>query len=169
MQFECFASGLLLCLLLCGRLPRLATWSRTILFISGCYCWFLASYKFQIPFGANNSTPGAWQLMGGYALGSMGAIMILIASLGLDPRRLPAWAVYLGRISFGLYVFHEWAAGMVFNAFLYTGSYHAPLFLLKLAAAFILTVLLATISYRFFETPFLRVNQRQAVIESRPV
>jgi peptidoglycan/LPS O-acetylase OafA/YrhL len=168
-QFECFAAGLLLCLLLHGRLPRLSTWQRVVLLAGSCCCWFFASYKLQVPFGVSNTTADSWHLISGYALGSLGAIMILIGFLGVSTTRLPGWAIYLGRISFGLYVFHELAAGLILNAFPYSGPYHIPLFLLKLIIAFALTILLASISYRFFETPFLRIKQRHAIIESRPV
>ena len=168
-QFECFAAGLLLCLLLRGKLPTLASWQRVILLAGGLSCWFVTAYRLHIPFGAGTTSTGSWQLITGYALGTLGAIMILIGFLGLDPKRIPGWAVYLGRISFGLYVFHELAAAIVFNAFPHTSSWHVLVFLLKLGGAFILTILIAAISYRFFEAPFLRVKQRHAVIESRPV
>jgi peptidoglycan/LPS O-acetylase OafA/YrhL len=34
---------------------------------------------------------------------------MIVAFLGVDPRSLPAWMVYLGRISYGLYVYHGFA------------------------------------------------------------
>lgn len=37
------------------------------------------------------------------------------------------------------------------------------------ALALGLTVLLAALSYRFFETPFLKMKKRHSVIESQPV
>jgi peptidoglycan/LPS O-acetylase OafA/YrhL len=168
-QFECFAAGLLLCLLLRGTIPRIATWQRVTLLAGGCLCWFFASYKLQVPFGVYVGNQGSLRLISGYALGSLGAIMILIGFLGLGSKRLPAWAVHLGRISFGLYVFHELAAGLVFKAFSYSRLGHAALFVLKIGTTFIVTFIFATISYRFFETPFLRLKKRHEVIESRPV
>jgi peptidoglycan/LPS O-acetylase OafA/YrhL len=32
-----------------------------------------------------------------------------------------------------------------------------------------LTILMASLSYRYFETPFLKMKKRHAVIESEPV
>jgi len=70
--------------------------------------------------------------------------------------------VYLGKISFGLYVFHQLAIyfsprlaipGMPFG---------------RSMAAFALTVVLAALSYRFLELPFLRLKDRFAHIQSRP-
>jgi peptidoglycan/LPS O-acetylase OafA/YrhL len=168
-QFECFAAGLLLCLLLRGKLPQISAWQRAILLVCGSCCWFFASYRLRIPFSASRANPSSWGLMVGYALGSVGAIMILVGFLGMDRKRLPGWAVYLGKISFGLYAFHELAAGVVLNGFPNIGSHHVSLFFLKLGIALALTVFLASISYHFFETPFLRIKRRHAVIESQPV
>jgi peptidoglycan/LPS O-acetylase OafA/YrhL len=168
-QFECFAAGLLLCLLLRGKLPRIGVWRRLTLLAGGCFCWFIASYRLQSPFSAGQGNPSSWHLIIGYALGSLGATLILIGFLGADPKRLPGWAVYLGRISFGLYVFHELAAGIVFSVFPRTSSYHALLFPLELGVALGLTIAFAAISYHFLEAPFLRIKRHHATIASRPV
>jgi peptidoglycan/LPS O-acetylase OafA/YrhL len=83
---------------------------------------------------------------------------------------LPAWAIYLGRISYGLYVFHSLVIHTVDVPF----RHHEPLFgstmmLLKGSAALGLTILIASLSYRFFETPFLKMKKHHEVIASRPV
>jgi peptidoglycan/LPS O-acetylase OafA/YrhL len=33
----------------------------------------------------------------------------------------------------------------------------------------IITIVMASVSYRFFETPFLRLKKRFTIVESRPV
>jgi peptidoglycan/LPS O-acetylase OafA/YrhL len=40
---------------------------------------------------------------------------------------------------------------------------------LSIGLPFGLTVLIATLSYRYFETPFLKMKKRHAVIESQPI
>ncbi len=40
--------------------------------------------------------------MAGYALAALGSCLILYAFLGINRKLLPGWAVYLGRISYGL-------------------------------------------------------------------
>jgi peptidoglycan/LPS O-acetylase OafA/YrhL len=121
---------------------------------------------------------GSWLLVGSYALASLGSVFLLLAFLGLSPGQLPRWAIYLGRISFGLYVYHQFAIDIAryvspeiqrkFN----TSSY-APRALLNvgltLGLPLALTVLMAAISYRYFETPFLKMKKRHAVIESEPI
>jgi peptidoglycan/LPS O-acetylase OafA/YrhL len=77
--------------------------------------------------------------------------------------------VYLGRISFGLYVFHVLAKDFALHFLPKTGDYHGFLFVLWLSATFGLTVGMAALSYRFFETPFLKMKKRFEVIASRPI
>ena len=71
---------------------------------------------------------------------------------------------HLGKISFGLYVFHV-AAIRVTEQF-----WGGELMGVSLnAAALLLTILAATLSYRFIEGPFLRLKERFAVVSSRPI
>lgn len=168
-QFECFAGGILLCLVLRGRLPRIAIWQRILLLIGAWFCWFYACFRLHTYF-THNFNPGSWPLIGGYALGALGSILLLVAFLGVNPRLLPGWAIYLGRISFGLYVYHEFAM-YITNHFLvrHLTSIASPILLLKASAEFGLTLLLAALSYRYFETPFLKLKRRHTAIENQPV
>ena len=74
--------------------------------------------------------------------------------------------VYLGRISYGLYVFHMLA--------LMCSDYLIPHFtasvkrlVLRELIALMLTVALAAASYRWLETPFLKLKQRFTHVLSR--
>jgi peptidoglycan/LPS O-acetylase OafA/YrhL len=168
-QFEYFSAGMLLCLALNGRLPRIALWQRLGLFAGCCSCWFFAFYR-------ADENPGHWQDMGIIALGVLGSVLAIVAFLGVSPRLLPAWAIYLGRISYGLYVYHLYPTVIVMS-FLSQNTPYAlktsPVSLLKavLAIGSCLggTIVIAVISYRFFETPFLRMKKRHTVIESQPI
>jgi len=177
-QFQCFAAGILLCLNLRGRVPRIAIWLRLILMAGCCVCWIAASYGLRICFAEASDNPGSWPLIGGYALVALGCVLLLIAFLGVSPELLPRWAIYLGQISFGLYVFHEFALGLVRHlplARLGLGKIPiCPLrvFLsagLTLVLPLGLTILMAALSYRYFETPFLKMKKRHAIIESQPI
>jgi peptidoglycan/LPS O-acetylase OafA/YrhL len=64
--------------------------------------------------------------------------------------------VYLGRISYGLYVFHSPAMWLV-------GEWWWPY---RLPAAFAVTLAFAAVSYRFFERPFLRMKTRFTYVPS---
>ena len=168
-QFENFAAGILLCLVLRTWLPKMAAWTRLLVFLGAGLCWMEAAALVQ----SNTlvvEAPGSWQLMGHYALASVGSVLILIAFLGIEAGVLPRWGVYLGRISFGLYVYHGFAI-YIAKRFLFApvASYASPLILAKGLTTLGLDVVMAAISYRFFETPFLKMKQRHAVIPTEPV
>ncbi|MGD0902845.1 MAG: hypothetical protein ABR924_07875, partial [Terracidiphilus sp.] len=169
-QFECFAAGILLCLVLRGRLPRIPLWQRLIMLAGACSCWFYACYGLHVHFANYEKSPGSWPLIGGYALAALGCVLTLVAFLGVSPRLLPGWAVYLGRISYGLYVYHRFAAYLTGKLLIgHLASFKSPIYLLKGVLALGLTVLMAALSYRYFETPFLKMKKRHSVIESQPV
>jgi peptidoglycan/LPS O-acetylase OafA/YrhL len=168
-QFECFAGGILLCLVLRGRLPTFALWQRLMLIAGSLSCWFYACYGLHTHF-AGLENPGSWPLIGGYALAAMGCVLMLLAFLGVRSKLLPRWAIYLGRISYGLYVYHRFAAYLTSKLLIrHLASFKSPIYLLKGALALGLTVVLAALSYRYFETPFLKMKKRHSVIESQPV
>lgn len=97
----------------------------------------------------------------------------LIVTVAVNPRnviRVKTRAFeHLGKISYGLYLYHMIAVYMTSAAFkawrwwegnlwLYCAAYYAM--------AFGLTVLFASISYRWFETPFLRLKDRRFPTEA---
>ena len=178
-QFECFAGGILLCLALRARLPKIAGWQRVALCALGFCGWFFACYGLHTIFGSKGEhNPGSWALICGYGLAAFGSVLILVAFLGIQSSLLPAWAIYLGRISYGLYVFHDFAIyltnALVLNriaAYKNTivGSFEGPIYVLNMGLALGLTILMAALSYRYLETPFLKMKSRIAVIESEPV
>jgi peptidoglycan/LPS O-acetylase OafA/YrhL len=94
-----------------------------------------------------------------------------LARTRLQSVRWRTWGrnalVYLGRISYGLYVFH--ILGLMISDY----TVHHPetslgRFLFHNAVAFAFTVVFAAISYRWLETPFLNLKQRFTRVLSRP-
>lgn len=178
-QFDCFAAGILLCLVLRGRLPRFPPWQRAALLAFSFACLFYTCYRLHPRFGFRGSpNPGSWHLISGYGLATCGCALILLAFLGTPAKLLPGWAIYLGRISFGLYVFHAFAIYLTEHLILnnlsahmnpFIKSHEAPIFLLNTGLTLGLTVLMAAVSYRYFETPFLKLKKRHSVIESQPI
>ncbi|HVC45891.1 MAG TPA: acyltransferase [Terracidiphilus sp.] len=167
-QFECFAAGILLSLVLRGRVPHFAPWQRCLLLAVAALGWFVACFVFHVRIGPLGN-PGPWALMAGYALGALGAVLVLLGLLGISAAKLPAWAVYLGRISYGLYVFHALAIHFVFLVTPRRLALPFPSFLLQAPIALALCILLASASYRWLETPFLKLKRRHAIIQSHPV
>jgi len=177
-QFDCFAAGMMLCLLLRGRIPTFALWQRLLLLACAWSCCFIACYGLHALFLDPPENPGAWSLIGGYDLGTLGAILVLLAFLGLSAKMLPGWVVYLGRISFGLYVYHQFAIDIFRRSniipFISSEVSNHPLEICLDAAVTLilplaLTILMASISYRYFELPFIRLKKRYTVIDSRPL
>ena len=167
-QFENFAAGILLCLLLHRRSLNISLGQRLSLLAASALCWFIASYTFQIHIGAN-SAPGSWSLIAGYGLVAAGCCLLLVAFLGLDKSFLPGWAIYLGSISYGLYVFHMLALHIMDKLLFGTRLAEGWVVALRCAGAMGITILIASASYRYFETPFLKLKRRHEVIASRPV
>jgi peptidoglycan/LPS O-acetylase OafA/YrhL len=168
-----------LCLVLRGRLPRIAAWQRMALIFLGFALWFYSCFELHTRFDSTGiQNPGAWPLIFGYALASLGCVILLVAFLGADQKLFPPWAVYLGRISFGLYVFHEFAiytTGHFIIDYVATlknpimASLKAPILLLTDVLTLGLTILMAALSYRYLETPFLKLKKRHTAIESQPI
>jgi peptidoglycan/LPS O-acetylase OafA/YrhL len=81
--------------------------------------------------------------------------------------------VYLGKLSFGLYVFHVAVLDSIFLHLLprLTGPLAGPWpkFLITLSLTLILTILAAAVSYRLFERPFLVLKDKLAVVLTRPI
>jgi peptidoglycan/LPS O-acetylase OafA/YrhL len=87
---------------------------------------------------------------------------------------MPAPLAYLGRISYGMYVFHItifWLVYQIFKDELASFSTMIGLYEWKndvgFVIAFIVTVIISLLSYTFFEKPFLRLKKRFTIIPSR--
>lgn len=101
-------------------------------------------------------------------LGAVAVMMLIVAMLGL---RLPAEGssamrglIHLGRISYGLYVFH-FLFVLLFEVLDATTLADRAI---RTVAALAATIAVAALSYRFLEQPFLRLKERFAHVRSRP-
>ncbi len=164
-QFEMFAAGILLALYHHGRVdtPEAVTMSAVKRLLAAAFlpcAWLAAVVVFRIK-GIWQPALGPVSLCFGYALVALSCALLIAAMLGLS--HWPRWMVFLGKISYGLYVFHRPVIYL-----LAAEAGFIPAILRKLLAL-ALTVLLAWLSYRFFETPFLRLKERFEIVRSRPV
>jgi peptidoglycan/LPS O-acetylase OafA/YrhL len=116
-----------------------------------------------------------WQFLavaGGFAL-----ILDAVLPLGRNPlswflSRRPL--VWLGKLTYGLYVYHIIsleAGGVIVQAVQRHWWADSPLMalLLRSLVSFAITVTIAAISYRFFESFFLRLKDKFSRVKSRPV
>jgi len=74
--------------------------------------------------------------------------------------------IYLGKISFGLYIYH-WLILEKMNPFFKNSS--SVIQLLGILIIFLITVLIAALSYELFEKRFLKLKKGFAVIKSKEV
>ena len=102
----------------------------------------------------------------GYAMVLAGCVAFFLAFVGA-PLRAPGWMVYLGRISYGLYVVHGFTIGVeaaVLARVWTSGRYIFIPFahLLTLAP----TILIAMLSFRYLEQPILKFKERFTYVKS---
>lgn len=168
-QFQFFSTGALLALALRGRAPKLRPLVRLLLFLIGLIILGAAQHLFQVKEGP---AIGDFHLLApGYLLANLGCVLLFFSFLGEDRLGKLRPLVYLGKISFGLYVFHWFmlrASSLLLRHML--SGYQivrTTANALEVALAFVLTVLLASISYRFFESPILRYKKRFEFIRTR--
>jgi peptidoglycan/LPS O-acetylase OafA/YrhL len=166
-QFQFFALGALLAIYLSGGTPHFSRRSRTAMLLAGMALWPIASGVFGIKRAGFTPHPAA--MCAGYASAAIGSALIFLAVLGVASGRLPGSLVYLGKISYGLYVFHE--IGMSLSHFVRQAvglESHTPtLFLLNVVLSLAFTIFLAALSYKYLETPFLQLKKRFTFVESR--
>jgi peptidoglycan/LPS O-acetylase OafA/YrhL len=97
---------------------------------------------------------------------------VFLGFLGESRLGASKWLVYFGKISYGLYVFH-WMMLRVSLRVLYAlgpQQMKTPVGdTLELLLGFVLTVAMASVSYRFFESPILRFKSRFEYIRTRSI
>jgi peptidoglycan/LPS O-acetylase OafA/YrhL len=109
-----------------------------------------------------------WQLS---ASGLFGFFALYAARLYIIKNILSHKLIsYLGKISFGLYVFHRYPLDIFFRYSYTVGINETTPFLWAAyySLCLFLVVLISSISYHFFEKPFLRKKYQVEIIHSRP-
>lgn len=124
----------------------------------------------NVAIGQSTTFAGA-EALWNYPLATLSSALLLTAALGggtqvWEPVKGRA-LVALGQISFGLYVFHALALRIAGP----TTPAGADLrwYIGRFALGLLVTLLLAVISYRWLERPFLTLKERFTHILSRPV
>jgi peptidoglycan/LPS O-acetylase OafA/YrhL len=165
-RLDPIALGIIAAVLLRGRSPALSNVRRALLFVTS-FAVLWAAAVFLRP-EADGAEPVHLLSVIGYPLVALCAIGILLSVLANSP---PWYAfkplVYLGRISYGLYVFHLLGLKLadVIGAHVSFGSHFIKG---QGLLGFLLTLTMAMISYHALEKPFLRMKERFAHVLSRP-
>ncbi|MGA8706151.1 MAG: acyltransferase [Steroidobacteraceae bacterium] len=161
-HLDTIAVGIMLATWLRGEVPELSLRTRSVMIALGLASFSMRGYFIMLPDGDRLSVLGT---LFGYPAVMLGCAAILMAFIGL-PMRSPALR-YLGKISYGLYVYHQ-ACVLITDRFL-PGDPGLPHALLRLLVVLTLTVAVSALSYRLIESPFLSLKRRFTFVESRPV
>jgi peptidoglycan/LPS O-acetylase OafA/YrhL len=159
-RLDPIALGALLAVTLRGRAPRLTAAPRIAL--------GLASLTLFVIVARYLKQDGLDSLIT-YPLVAIASVTLLVAALHTNAAILGhksfSWLVYLGRISYGLYVFHLLSLTLMSKQSSLLGI---PLnFERRFVLSFALTVLLSAVSYRWLERPFLRLKDRFARVPTQ--
>jgi len=161
-QLDPIAAGILMAVLLRGAAPQFSRLARVAMAVAGVAC--IASGALY--FGIKNDPLTTARIVLGYPAVALGCVLLLLALLreGAKPWRA---LIYLGRISYGLYVFH--VLGLLISDYVVPNQgANLARFGLRDLVGFAFTVAMAAISYRWLETPFLKLKERFTYVLSRP-
>jgi peptidoglycan/LPS O-acetylase OafA/YrhL len=158
---DSLALGILLALF-ADRLPKLKWGMRFLLLAGGLLGWIVSSaWLIEQP----GKVSMRWVV--GRLLVSVASGAILYACLHSRSKLVRGgWVVRLGKISYGLYMLH--LVGILIMLRLFHPIWGWKVLAIK-ALGLVMTVVLGFVSYRWVESPFLRLKDRFATVLSRPV
>jgi peptidoglycan/LPS O-acetylase OafA/YrhL len=152
--------GVLTALVIYKRSIQIPFVLRPLMVVAGLGAWLIGFLKFgEVSSQATFSTS---QPLLSYLAVFVGVLLIFFAFFGLEAKWIPRQAIYLGKISYGLYIWHIiaiWIVELVLGGI-------APSIALPVIAL-IATVVIAWASYRWLEKPFLALKERFTLVESR--
>jgi peptidoglycan/LPS O-acetylase OafA/YrhL len=166
-QIQFFGLGGLLALILRGKSPRLPLLARAGLFAAGLYAFFASQYfSYGLTHGTY-SVPTISNATIEYLMMLVGSALLFFSVLGFAELRHAKFLTYLGKISYGLYVFHLLAMRITLR--LPHPRSPIPSAIFQWTVALALTFVIAHFSYVYLESTFLRFKENFAVIKTRSV
>lgn len=168
-RLDPMAVGILLALIPALR-PKPAT--RLLLVLLGIASWWFAAGWCGIPYHLDKL-----DISMGYPAIALGSGAFILAALGAESLRSNSapvrLMVYLGKISYGLYVYnsiaYSAAALLVYKVLAPDSGITWQTLSLYVPVALGINVALAAGSYRWLEAPFLRLKERFTRVPSRAV
>lgn len=162
-RLDPIAAGILMAAFLKGSIPRYNLMLRLGAFIGSVVALALVANYWQI----HQPERLEWvPTLVGFPVVAVACTLIVLAALGFSAQ-LPRSLIYLGKISYGLYVYHP--LGNFLSGKLIPVHTSFVQLALRPVAALGFTILLAAASYALLEKPFLKLKKRFAHISSRPV
>ncbi len=162
-RLDPLAAGILLAVFLRGDAPKLELRWRIAAVAFGLLCLAAAANVWQIK--ADPLTVA--RVMIGYPVVAVGGALLLVAVLSSAKVLHKSALVYLGRISYGLYVYH--VLGLMISDYVVPQAETSlTRYACRVLLALTVTIACAAASFRWIETPFLNLKQRYAHVLSRP-
>jgi peptidoglycan/LPS O-acetylase OafA/YrhL len=164
-QLQYFALGAGVSLFLNGSTPKIRGSLRGSMIASAFLLLFASDFVLN-PDRADGLTSVAHTYPEMLLVGA--AVTLLLVGF-LNWSIFNGWRIvrYLGKISYGLYVYHLPCLTVVSKMVSRFLKHDSPLAVFALGLPF--TIGVAAISYRYFETPFLRLKEQFEVVKSRAV
>ncbi|MFZ1137220.1 MAG: acyltransferase [Candidatus Korobacteraceae bacterium] len=162
-QLDPIVIGILIAVLLRGEVPRLSRLARAALMLTGLTGLALGA----VYFGIKNDPLTTARIVLGYPSIAIGGGLLLLSVLRTRMTGRHRVLVYLGRISYGLYVFHILGL-LISDHVVHDQTASLMRYVLRVGIALTATILMAAISFRWLETPFLNLKQRFTHVLSRP-
>jgi len=150
-QFQFFGAGMLIALHGQYRPPAHRPGVRIGLLVTGIVLWL---FVMELPVSL------------GFLFLLVGSVAIFYSILGVD-LHIPQGFIYLGRISYGLYVFHPFWMWAVFASNGTEIHYFSAHRWEGAAVVLTATILTAAISYELMEKPILGLKRRFEVVKTR--
>jgi peptidoglycan/LPS O-acetylase OafA/YrhL len=163
-QLQYFAIGIGLSLCLDGSVPTIRGEHRFLIIIAA----FLLFPAAELLFNADalrslDDHSSIAHTYPTYLLGGVSVLAILIGFLGCGAFESWRGVRYLGKISYGLYVYHPIAIGLAGDI---TQSF-AQYSLVLIISGLLADICIAWLSYEYFEKPFIQMKERFAIVKSR--
>jgi len=163
-QMQYFALGTIVSALLNGTIPRMRIQFRALMIVTGLTLMFIAGYVFH-----GRQIASLTGVFPAYFTAGIGALFLFLGFLGFHiPLPRMRHLVYFGQISYGLYIFHDPLLELSSYMTVHLLGIRHNVYVLKIALGLPLTFLMATLSYKYFEKPFLKLKERFEVVKSRP-
>jgi len=162
MQF--FGGGALLSIWLPRDGLRVPAPVRLVFAFSGLLCWFVGTRWFGIV--GPGPAPAWWMPAALYECVLAGCVLLFLSFFGVPERFFPRKILWLGKISYGLYVYQALVLTLV-PRWPEKWSHGAGLAGARVCLELLLVIILAGVSYRWLELPFLRLKRRSTFISNR--
>jgi peptidoglycan/LPS O-acetylase OafA/YrhL len=164
-HLQFFALGAGLSLFLKGSSPQIRSGTRLMMIFSAFLLFFVADFVFDPDQSAGVSS--IRYTYPEFLLVGLATAVLLTGFLGFTALGGLPVLRYLGKISYGLYMYHYLCLLIIGTIVARVLPTWAPLAIALIS--FPLTIAIAALSYRHLETPFLQLKERFEIVRSRAV